>query len=126
MKLLIFAITAMAIAAAPPTCNKQKRSGACFKGRLEDRGICGNFTITVLEGDLPGVDATWTNEQTGKTYTQVFRPANPCGIPDNLKPGDSFYFTLDSAGTSNCNRCMAYYPAPGSSISIRVQEGSCN
>lgn len=88
--------------------------------------MCGNFTVSVLDGKLEGTEATWTNEQTGKTYSQAFRPANPCGIPDSIKTGDTFYFTVDTGKVDNCAVCMAFYPAPASRIHIRVQPEPCN
>ncbi|OLY93167.1 hypothetical protein [Cnuella takakiae] len=125
MKLLLLGVAALAVTATPPACNRNKQS-TCFKARMEDRGMCGNFTISVLEGQLEGTEASWTNEQTGKVYTNVFRPANPCGIPEGIKNGDTFYFTLDTRKVEDCTHCMAFYPAPASRINIRVQEGPCS
>lgn len=124
MKLIIAALAAFVMAGSPPACNKPVIA-PCYKGRLEIKGICGNYTIKVLEGDVAGVQPSWTDENTGKSYTHVFRPANPCALPDTLKEGDSFFFVLDTAAASDCNVCMAYYPAPEKKLSIRVQPENC-
>ncbi|HUC83147.1 MAG TPA: hypothetical protein VMR70_19715, partial [Flavisolibacter sp.] len=110
------------------TCTSQKAaSGNCFKGRLEVKGICSNYTIKLLEGN-PGADkivADWKDETTGKTYTNVFALGSPCSFPANLNVGDEFYFVLDDS-KQQCAVCMAYYPKPEKALSIKVLDKPCN
>lgn len=99
-----------------------KKGETRLRGRLELAGICMNYTIAVLEGD-PGKDAveeTWTDETTGKQYKKVFKLGNPCDFPSGIRQGDEFYFTLDTSAGKPCTVCMAYYPTPAKSLSIKV------
>ncbi len=101
-----------------------KRTGATLKGRLEIAGICMNYTISVIEGN-PGKDAvepSWTDETTNNSYTNAFRLGNPCDFPATIKQGDEFYFSIDTAKGKECAVCMAYYPTPSKSLSIKVIE----
>lgn len=93
-----------------------------FKGRLEVKGICMNYTISVLEGDIDTslVEANWTDETTGKMYKNVFKLGSPCTFPANIENGEEFYFEVDSSAMQNCAVCMAYYPTPSKSIAIKV------
>jgi hypothetical protein len=105
------------------TCNRQA-STAKYKGRLEVAGMCMNYTITLLEGniDTSRISSNWTDEVTGKSYTKVFALGNPCSFPSSIKQGDEFYFYLDTAKEKGCVTCMAYYPKPPKKLSIRVAE----
>lgn len=101
-----------------------KETGGTLKGRLEIAGICMNYTISVVEGN-PGkdaVEANWTDETTNKTYTNAFRLGNPCDFPSTIKQGDEFYFRIDTTKGKECAVCMAYYPTPSKSLSIKVIE----
>lgn len=110
----------VALMATKPTCNKGSGTN-CYKGRLEIKGICSNYTIKLLEGKLDSslTAANWTDEHTGKAHTNVFALGSPCTFPDSIKEGDEFYFVVDTT-TQNCNVCMAYYPTPGKKLTIRV------
>ncbi len=46
-------------------CNSNNKKAGCYKGRLEIKGICSNYTITVLEGDLDSskIAKSWTDEK---------------------------------------------------------------
>jgi hypothetical protein len=127
MKLILIA----AIAALPfseQTCKKKNiTSTSCFKGRLEVKGICSNYTIKLLEGniDTSRIAAIWKDEVTGKTHANVFALESPCTFPATLKEGDEFYFTLDGS-KQQCTVCMAYYPKPQKALSIKVLEKPCN
>lgn len=94
-----------------------------YKGKLEIAGICMNYTIRVIEGkvDTALIAANWTDETTGKTHNNVFRLGSPCTFPANLKQGDEFYFTIDTAIQKDCIVCMAYYPTPQKTISLKVE-----
>lgn len=107
-------------------CNRETTPGQCYKGRLEIKGICSNYTIALVEGKLDStqLEASWTNESTGKTYKNVFALGSPCDFPSTLKEGDEFYFTL-AASPQNCAVCQAYYPHPSKSLAIKVVNKPC-
>jgi hypothetical protein len=99
----------------------------CFKGRLEIKGACMNYTIKLLEGKL---DTTllvknWTNESTGKSYSNVFKLGSRCSFPEDILEGQEFYFVLDTTTIQNCAVCMVYYPVPEKQLSIKVLPGAC-
>ena len=126
MKFMLFA----AIAALPfsnQKCQKEKFKADCFKGRLEIKGICSNYTIKLVDGSLESSKtvANWKDEITGKAYTNVFALGNPCTFPDSLKEGDEFYFTVDNRSRSECAVCMAFYPKPEKALSIKVLDKPC-
>ena len=100
----------------------------CFKGRLEIKGICSNYTIKVLEGriDTDLFEKEWVNPQTGIRYENVFRLKSVCDFPTTIKEGDEFYFTITPAGTTDCIVCLAYYPTPEKSQSIAVNSIPCH
>ena len=125
MKLLWIAL----LAAAPffqQKCNAKKEGPACYKGRLEIKGICANYTIAVLEGDMDPsrLEATWTDENTSKTYRNVFALASSCSFPDTIQEGDTFYFTLSNT-KEDCMVCQAYYPKPAKALAITVLAKPC-
>lgn len=129
MKLFLASVLTIAIAAASPKgCGKQQKAEpTCYKGKLEIKAICSNITISVQDGQKPDwAQASWTDEQTQKSYEQVFRLANPCQFPASIKEGDTFYFTIDTSKQENCAVCMAYYPTPQKAVSIKVLDGPCN
>jgi hypothetical protein len=119
MSLLIAAMFSQA------KCTKEK-AATCYKGRLEVKGMCANYTIALVEGELDAsrIEASWTDETTGKSYRNVFALGSPCDFPSSLNVGDEFYFTLD-ANQQNCAVCQAYYPRPAKSIAIRVMDKPC-
>jgi hypothetical protein len=104
------------------TINKCRSKDSVYKGRLEIKGICMNYTIKLLEGilDASKIVAEWKDEATGKTYNNVFALGSPCNFPSTIKEGDDFYFKIDSTYVSNCAVCMAYYPKPSKSIAIKI------
>src|SRR5437868_12144189 len=108
--LLFFPIIAVTMTA--DKCNKKKAMGEVYKGRLEIKAICKNYTIKLLDGkvDTSLIVSNWTDESTKTAYTNVFALKNPCNFPDSIKQGDEFYFVLDSVSTDPCMVCMAYYP----------------
>ncbi|HJS53666.1 MAG TPA: hypothetical protein VJ765_03950 [Chitinophagaceae bacterium] len=101
---------------------KNKKDNNVFKGRLEVKGICMNYTIKLLEGNLDTskVVSEWKNEVTGKTHNNVFALGSVCGFPSTINEGDEFYFAIDSTYVSNCAVCLAYYPKPAKSLAIKV------
>jgi hypothetical protein len=103
-------------------CSPKKAGSDKYKGKLEIAGICMNYTIRVVEGNVDAslLDANWTDETTKQSYTNVFKLGNPCQFPSTIKQGDEFYFTIDSSQAKPCTVCMAYYPTPSKAVSIKV------
>jgi hypothetical protein len=103
-------------------CSEKKTTAGKLKARFEIKGICSNYTIKLIEGNIDTslYLSAWVNEATGKTHNNVFALGNPCEFPDSLKEGDEFYFTIDSAKRKECTVCMAYYPKPSRMLSIKV------
>jgi hypothetical protein len=116
----IFILMVAAMMVTKNNCNKKNKT-VCYKGRLEIKGICSNYTIKLLEGNLDStlISSNWTDDHTGKAYTNVFALGSPCNFPENINQGDEFYFTIDTA-KQNCNVCMAYYPIPEKKLAIKV------
>ena len=101
---------------------KNKKENNVYKGKLEVKGMCMNYTIQLLEGNLDTAKFVkeWKNESTGKTHNNVFALGSACNFPSTINEGDEFYFTIDSTYVSNCAVCLAYYPKPAKSIAIKV------
>lgn len=128
MKLILIAAFAL-MATSTKKCTRERVErlpADCFKGRLEIKGICSNYTIKLIEGSIDSskIVANWKDEVTQKTYTNVFALGSPCTFPSTIKTGDEFYFTLDTA-VQNCAVCMAYYPHPQRALKIKVLNGPC-
>jgi hypothetical protein len=100
----------------------EKANDSRFKGRLEIKGICMNYTIRMLTepADTALIVPEWKDEVTGKTYKNVFKLGSPCTFPADIKEGDEFYFKIDSSQVQNCAVCMAYYPTPSKSLRIII------
>ena len=101
---------------------KCKKNDTVYKGKLEIKALCMNYTIGLLEGNLDTskIVAEWKDETTGKTYNNVFALGSACTFPATIKEGDEFYFTIDTTYTSNCAVCMAYYPKPPRRLAIKI------
>ena len=129
MKLILFLYLALASALSVDGCKKPSAIASdCFKGRLEIKGQCMNYTIKVLEGkmDTGLIMSTWTDEATGRVHKDVFRLASVCNFPPEIKQGDEFYFRVETTtGSKDCAVCMAYYPTPAKELSIVVQKNGC-
>ena len=129
MKLLL--ITASFFFLTTKSTCKNKNTPAvydnCFKGRLEIKANCMNYTVSILEGqmDTSLYNASWTNESTGKSYKDVFALGSRCSFPNTINEGDEFYFTLDSTSDQGCAVCMMYYPVPPKKLEIKVIPGPC-
>ena len=129
MKVLLFLASFFLISASAKNCKKKNtefREG-CYKGRLEVKGGCMNYTIALLGGnfDASMVQASWTDENTGKTYKNVFALGSRCSFPNTINEGDEFYFSIDSTTVQNCAVCMMYYPVPAKHLSIKVLNEPC-
>ncbi len=118
MKIFILCSILATIILSNSECSQEK---TVYKGRLEIKGICMNYTISLLEGDIDStkIVANWTDESTGKSYSNVFRLNQPCGFPDTIDAGEEFYFQLDSV-EKDCVVCEAYYPVPPKGLAIKV------
>lgn len=124
MKLFILLPAFATLLLSSGDCKKKKTSDGKYKGKLEIAGICMNYTISVVKGnvDAAATEANWKDETTNKSYSNVFRLGNPCDFPDTIKQGDEFYFSIDSSKSKPCIVCMAYYPTPPKTLSIKVME----
>ncbi len=127
MKLLLILASLFFVSASAKSCKDQKLPEGCYKGKLEIKALCMNYTISVQSKnfDTSMVVAQWTDESTGKNYTNVFGLGSRCTFPDSLKAGDEFYFTIDTTSVQNCMVCMAYYPTPSKKLSIKVLNAPC-
>lgn len=124
MKILFCFITLLFLAAGKQQCSSKKATSgaAAYRGRLEIKGICMNYTIKVIGGpvDTSLLATAWTDETNGKVYTNVFALGNPCSFPATIEQGDEFSFSIDTAKRQHCNMCLAYYPKPQKQLSIVV------
>jgi hypothetical protein len=121
MKVYILAPLVFILAITTNKC-KNKNETSVYEGKLEVKGMCMNYTIKLLEGnvDTSKLVAEWKNEMTGKTHTNVFALGSVCNFPSTINEGDEFFFTIDTTYVSNCAVCLAYYPKPPKSIAIKV------
>ncbi|MDF5690800.1 hypothetical protein [Aquirufa aurantiipilula] len=97
----------------------------CLKGRLALKGICMNYVIEVVEGqvDSSQVEMLWKNPMSGKTYTQAFALKSICSFPENIKEGDEFYFSISPLPEDKmCAQCKAFSPVPAKGLSIEICE----
>ncbi|CAM4203363.1 hypothetical protein EWU23_04560 [Cytophagaceae bacterium 50C-KIRBA] len=108
-------------------CSACKREelphSSCLKGRLAVKGICMNYVIEVIEGqvDSSQVEKLWKNPMTGKTYTQAFALRSICSFPENMKEGDEFHFNIAALPEDKmCAQCKAYSPVPSRGLSIKL------
>jgi hypothetical protein len=119
--LILSAIFLLTISAEK--CNEKKKdAGVVYKGRLEIKAICMNYTVKLVEGnmDTSKIVSAWIDETTKKVYSNVFALENPCNFPASIKQGDEFYFVIDTASAAPCAVCMAYYPIPGKKLPIKI------
>lgn len=103
-------------------CNSKKASSASFRGRLEIKGICSNYTIKLIIGkiDTSAIATEWTDPNSGIAHTNVFGLSDPCTFPVSINQGDEFDFILDKTVAAPCVVCEAYYPTPPRSLNIKV------
>jgi hypothetical protein len=123
MKLLIpLSVALFLTALSTDKCSKKTTGPVTYKAKLETKALCMNYTLRLLEGSIDPslIDASWKDESTGKSYTNVFGLANPCNFPATIEQGDEFYFVIDDTKQKECAVCMAYYPTPTKKLSIKV------
>lgn len=101
---------------------ENKKDISTYKGRLEVKGICMNYTIKLLEGSLDdsNIEKEWKDEVTGKIHNNVFALGSVCNFPSAIKEGDDFYFIIDTTSKQQCAVCLAFYPKPAKSLAIKV------
>jgi len=119
---IFFLAAVFLVTVSAENCNKKKDAEVVYKGRLEIKALCMNYTVKLIEGDIDTskIVGSWTDETTKKNYSKVFALENPCNFPDSIKQGDEFYFSLDTASRKPCMVCMAYYPVPGKRLPIKI------
>jgi hypothetical protein len=122
MKLLILLSGLFLLTISADKCSDKKAGEKVYKGKLEIKGLCMNYTVRLLEGDMDTslIVGNWIDETTQKTYRNVFALADPCKFPAGIKEGEEFYFKLDSVSKEPCIVCMAYYPTPGKKLPIKI------
>ena len=127
MKILLSVIFITLLAVSENTCKNKKEKANCYKGRLEIKANCMNYTVAVTEGNIDTslVQSSWTDETTGINYKNVFELGSKCDFPNTIDQGDEFYFVIDTAVNRDCAICMMYYPVPAKKLSIRVLDGPC-
>lgn len=121
MKLILILSLLAVISASNSDC-KSKKDEVTYQGKLEIKGICSNYTISMLSGstDTAKVEKTWTDENTGRQYKNVFALGNACQFPKTIAEGDSFSFVIDTTKQEPCIVCEAYYPTPRKKLNIKV------
>jgi len=127
MKLLLLIIAVFLTTASKKSCRQKELPAGCYKGKLEIKALCMNYTISIQSQnfDTSMVVANWADETTGKNYRNVFELGSKCTFPNSLNAGDEFYFTIDTTSVQQCMVCMAYYPTPAKKLSIKVLNGPC-
>lgn len=117
----------LAAASLYQPCSRPPAATNCYKGRLVIKALCANYTIALEEGklDTMQIASSWTDENTGKTYQNVFALGSPCSFPDSIEEGQEFYFTL-AERDNQCVVCQAYYPKPAKALSIKVLNQPCH
>jgi hypothetical protein len=132
MKFCLLIASLILITSTKDSCKKKKKgvdipTADCYKGKLEVKGGCMNYTISISGGnfDTSLVVANWTDESTGKAYKNVFALGSRCTFPEAINAGDEFYFEIDNTTVQNCAVCMMYYPVPAKKLSIKVIQDPC-
>jgi hypothetical protein len=122
MKILFLLSLIATLLISASDCSNKKTEAGKYKGKLEVAGMCMNYTIKVIDGNIDTslIVANWMDDAANKTHTNVFRLKNPCNFPAGIKEGDEFYFMIDSSATKQCAVCMAYYPTPSKAVAIKV------
>ena len=124
MKIIFVLSVLITLILSNSDCSKKEDNAIKYKGKLEIKAICMNYTIRLLEGnmDTSKISTNWIDESTAKQYVNVFGLGSPCNFPANLKEGDEFYFIIDTKTSQDCAVCLAYYPTPPRKLSIKVTE----
>lgn len=120
-RILLIALSGFVLLSAF-TCNKNQDNGNVYRGKLVRKGICMNYTISVIGGNMDDgkVQSSWTDPQTNTTFQNAFRLESVCNFPATIQEGDEFSFVIDNNAPTDCAVCMAYYPTPQKGLKIRV------
>src|SRR3954468_24951994 len=104
MKAFIVAAILLSLMSTKDGCRKSKNNAA-YKGRLEIKGMCMNYTIKLLAGNLDTslIDSKWIDETTNRSYSNVFALASRCSFPASIEQGEEFLFTIDTTTVQNCS-----------------------
>ena len=106
------------------SCNKSNDTiQNCFKGKLVLKGLCMNYVIQIIEGDVDKAlyESSWQNPSTKTTYQNVFGLGSICTFPSTINEGDEFYFSIPKSSiVQTCAQCMAYSPTPNKKINIEI------
>jgi len=133
MKFFVFITSFILLTSLKESCKNKKEktttsiTSGCYKGKLEVKGGCMNYTIGIISQDFDTslVVANWTNEASGKLYKNVFALNSRCSFPNTINEGDEFYFMIDNTTVQNCIVCLMYYPVPPKKLSIKIIPGPC-
>lgn len=106
------------------SCQKNEVSnceGEVYRGKLVVKGICMNYVIQLLDGDLNEdfYEKNWVNEFTSETYQNVFALETVCSFPLTIEEGEEFNFILEEE-SELCHVCKAYSPTPSKRLSIKI------
>lgn len=106
------------------SCNStSKMIAAALKGRLVVSELCGHYIVELISGKIAAgkLAIDWHDDKRNATYKHAFSIANPCDFDKfSLKEGDEFTFVLHSDEVKEtCAVCLAYYPKPAQSLSIK-------
>ncbi len=106
------------------SCEKNEQlASPCLKGKLVLKGICMNYVIELVEGNIDPslVEKLWVNPMTKTEYKNVFALGSICTFPETIAEGQEFYFSiLDKPDTSVCVQCKAYSPVPDKMLHISI------
>ena len=133
MKLFLIISSFILLSSTKENCKNKKTNigivpSGCYKGKLEVKGGCMNYTISIIGQNIDTslVQASWTDESTGQAYKNVFALGSRCTFPQTINAGDEFYFEIDNTSVQNCAVCMMYYPTPAKKLSIKVIQDPCS
>ena len=106
------------------SCNKSNNTLlTCFKGKLVLKGICMNYVIQIIEGDVDKslFESLWQNPVNNTSYQNVFGLASICNFPSTINEAYEYYFTIPkNTIQQTCAQCEAYSPIPNKKISIAI------
>ena len=108
------------------SCTKQNIDNTCsdqyYKGKLVLKGICMNYVIEIIEGQINPdlIESEWINEFNNKKYNNVFALESVCYFPENLNEEDEFKFIINNTIEMKCAVCLAYSPTPKKSLKIEI------
>ena len=113
--LIFFAFTSQSCSETSPEDNN------VLSGKFALQGICLNNVFTIENGSFDkDLVSDWTHPTTGVVYENAYALKNVCDLPQNLKEGDFFNFTvLKSRKATDCVVCLAFSPTPSNGLYIK-------